>query len=129
MYEQSYSFSFEAAHELSATRPSEPVTDGASHPYARVHGHSFVVTVSLTARVLEEDVWVADFAAVRAACAAVAKELDHRFLNEIEDLGPPTLERLAAWIHRRLKPALPALRKVEVARPTLREKAAYSAEE
>ena len=28
--------------------------------------------------------------------------LDHRFLDEINDLGPATMENLSAWIWRRL---------------------------
>lgn len=129
MYEQSYSFSFEAAHEMAAAPAADEAPAGAAHPYARLHGHSFVATVFLKTKTLEGDVWVADFAAVKRACAEVAARLDHHLLNDMEDLGPPSLERLSAWIFRQLKPGLPALFRVEVARPTLRERAAYSADE
>ncbi len=120
MFEQSYSFTFEAAHQLGANVPDDP-----NHPYARVHGHSFVATVTLTAETVGEDGWVADFAAVRAACDGVRDQLDHAFLNDVTSLGRPTLERLAQWIYNALHPTLPALSQVEVARPTLHEKARY----
>jgi len=32
--------------------------------------------------------------------------LDHRMLNDVENLGPPTLENLSAWIWRRLAPTV-----------------------
>src|SRR5262249_4538000 len=42
--------------------------------------------------------------------------LDHRFLDEINDLGPATMENLSAWIWRRLAPAVPKLARVTVFR-------------
>ena len=44
MLEQSYRFTFEAAHEL-----GQNVADQPEHPYARIHGHSFEATVTLRA--------------------------------------------------------------------------------
>ncbi|WP_051881854.1 6-pyruvoyl trahydropterin synthase family protein [Parvularcula oceani] len=118
MYEQSYSFGFEAAHELGAN-----VAPG--HDYSHIHGHSFRATAVLRAETLGEQGWVTDFAEVRAACEAVRERLDHRFLNKIEGLERPTLEVLAAWVFDHLKARLPALAEVEVARPTLHEAVRY----
>ena len=117
MIEQSYSFGFEAAHELGAN-----VAEG--HDYAHVHGHSFRVTVTLAGEPGPRG-WLRDFADVRAACETVREILDHRFLNRIEGLERPTLETLATWIHARLAPTLPELVMVEVARPSLDEAVRY----
>ena len=117
MFEQSYSFGFEAAHELAAN--VEP-----GHDYAHVHGHSFEATVTLRGEPGARG-WLQDFAEVRAACEAVRARLDHRFLNRIEGLERPTLERLAVFIHDALRPALPALAEVAVARPSLKERVTY----
>ena len=125
MYEQSYTFSFEAAHELSSALKTDADGQKGAHPYARLHGQSFVVTITLRTAELSGPGWVEDFAAVRAACEALKEKLDHRLLNDVPGLGAPTLERLAAWIHRELSPALPALARVEAARPTLSERVAY----
>ena len=117
VFEQSYSFGFEAAHEL-----AENVGDG--HDYAQVHGHSFEVTVTLRGEPGPQG-WLRDFAEVRAACDEVRLRLDHRFLNRVEGLERPTLERLAVWIHDALRPRLPELGEVAVGRPSLRERVAY----
>lgn len=121
MYEQSWEFSFEAAHDLAETVPGE--TD---HPYARLHGHSFVVTLTLAAETLAPEGWIVDYAHLRAVCARLHARLDHRLLNRIEGLERPTLENTAAWIYRAAAAELPALSKVELARPTLKERVAYS---
>jgi 6-pyruvoyltetrahydropterin/6-carboxytetrahydropterin synthase len=117
MYEQTYRFGFEAAHEL-----AQNVSPG--HDYAHVHGHSFQVTITLRADSLGEAGWVCDFAEVRAACEAVRARLDHRYLNRIEGLERPTLEVIARWVFERL--ALPGLAAVEVARPSLGEAVRYA---
>ena len=40
---------------------------------------------------------------VEAAVADAREALDHRFLNEVEGLEPPTLERIAMWLWDRLQ--------------------------
>ncbi len=126
MYEQSYTFSFEAAHYLPAEQSSD--SGAQNEAYRRLHGHSFVATVTLRAETLADDKWVVDFAALRAACEAIKSQLDHRILNESPGLETPTLERLAQWIFVALQGRFDAVARVEIARPTLNERVAYSAE-
>jgi 6-pyruvoyltetrahydropterin/6-carboxytetrahydropterin synthase len=64
---------------------------------------------------------VRDFAELAKAISEVRNILDHSFLNEIEGLETPTLENICAWVAERLKPTLPNLRRVSVARPSLGE--------
>jgi len=45
-------------------------------------------------------------------------DLDHRLLNEIEELGIPTLENLARYIFVRAKKALPEVARVKLRRPS-----------
>lgn len=99
-------FGFEAAHRL----PNVP----AGHKCARLHGHSFEVTVHVAGDVGAESGWVLDFADIDAAMAPVRDRLDHRYLNEIEGLENPTSEVLAAWIWDRLATALPGLTQIVV---------------
>ena len=124
-YEQSYEFSFEAAHELGGSVSDD--ARAAGHAYARLHGHSFVATVTLSASSLENGRWIVDFAQLKAACARIAERLDHRLLNEIEGLDTPTLENIAAWIFHEIAHELPMVAAVSLARPTLRERVVYSA--
>lgn len=120
VYEQSYQFTFEAAHDL-----AETVAGEVDHPYARVHGHSFVVILTLRAETLAREGWIIDYARLREICAGLRDRLDHRLLNAVPGLERPTLENIAAWIFRAAAKEAPALYRVELARPTLNEKVAY----
>ena len=99
-------FTFEAAHLL----PNVP--DG--HKCARLHGHSFGVTVSVDGPVGETTGWVMDFGDLKTAWAPLHDQLDHRYLNEIDGLDNPTSEHVARWIWVRLAPTLPGLSAVTV---------------
>lgn len=99
-------FTFEAAHRL----PNVP--DG--HKCARLHGHSFVVRISVSGSVGEHSGWVMDFGDIKEAFHPLWKQLDHYYLNDIPGLENPTSENLALWIWQRLKPVLPLLSKVEI---------------
>jgi 6-pyruvoyltetrahydropterin/6-carboxytetrahydropterin synthase len=99
-------FRFEAAHLL----PNVPE----GHKCRRLHGHSFQVRVTVRGEVDPRLGWLMDFAELKRAWAPLDDELDHRYLNEIPGLENPTSERLAQWIWRRLKPALPGLASIEV---------------
>lgn len=111
-------FTFEAGHFL----PSAPL----GHPNSRLHGHSFLVRVSVEGEPDPETGLIVHFEDFAASLAHVRDRLDHRLLNEIDGLETPTLERIAAWIWRELAPALPGLAEVEVARPSCREGCVYS---
>lgn len=106
-FEITRSFRFEAAHLL----PNAP----AGHKCRRLHGHSFVVEITVTGALCEAEGWVCDFGDLARAWAPLHEHLDHRYLNEVEGLENPTSELLAAWIWRRLEPALPGLSAVRVA--------------
>jgi 6-pyruvoyltetrahydropterin/6-carboxytetrahydropterin synthase len=99
-------FTFEAAHRL----PHVP----AGHKCARLHGHSFAVTVAVAGPVGADTGWIMDFAELKAAFAPLHAQLDHNYLNEIPGLENPTSENLARWIWQRLQPRLPQLARVEV---------------
>ena len=99
-------FTFEAAHRL----PHVPQ----GHKCARLHGHSYRVTVHVEGPVESDTGWVMDFGDLKTAFEPVRKQLDHYYLNEIEGLDNPTSEILAAWIWDRLDPALPGLSAVTV---------------
>ena len=99
-------FTFEAAHRL----PRVPE----GHKCARLHGHSFRVTVYVAGPVGAETGWVQDFDDLKQAFKPLHRILDHNYLNEIPGLENPTSEQIARWIWQRLKPGLPGLSKVVV---------------
>jgi 6-pyruvoyltetrahydropterin/6-carboxytetrahydropterin synthase len=110
-------FSFEAAHFLPSAPPG--------HPNARVHGHSFRVRVTLDGEPDAETGVVMHLDDVEAAVADARQALDHRFLNEVEGLSLPTLERISIWLWDRLHNRLPGLAEIEVARDSCREGCVY----
>jgi 6-pyruvoyltetrahydropterin/6-carboxytetrahydropterin synthase len=99
-------FTFEAAHRL----PNVPE----GHKCARLHGHSFEVTLFVSGPVDDVTGWVVDFADVKAAFKPYLKQLDHYYLNDIEGLENPTSENIARWIWAKVKPGLAGLSKVQV---------------
>jgi 6-pyruvoyltetrahydropterin/6-carboxytetrahydropterin synthase len=99
-------FGFEAAHRL----PHVPE----GHKCARLHGHSFRVTVHVEGAVGERSGWVCDFADIAAAMVPVVEVLDHAYLNDIDGLDNPTSEVVAVWIWERVAGALPGLSQVVV---------------
>jgi 6-pyruvoyltetrahydropterin/6-carboxytetrahydropterin synthase len=99
-------FTFEAAHRLPNVAPD--------HKCARLHGHSFQVTVWVEGEPGAESGWVLDFADIATAFAPLHDQLDHRYLNEIAGLENPTSERVAVWIWERLALTLGGLSKVAV---------------
>ncbi len=99
-------FTLESAHFL----PAVP----AGHPCARVHGHSFRITLHLKGPVDPITGWIVDFGKVREVFEPLRAELDHHTLNDVPGLENPTSENLARFIYDQLTPALPALFRVEV---------------
>jgi 6-pyruvoyltetrahydropterin/6-carboxytetrahydropterin synthase len=58
--------------------------------------------------------WLIDYADIQELFEPIRLELDHRLLNDIEDLENPTAENLARWIWVRLAPQLPGLSEIVV---------------
>ncbi len=112
-FEVSRAASFEAAHHLA---PKDP-----NHPYGKLHGHSFQVEIGVSGVVQAGEDWVADFAKLGDVLKGVTDVLDHAYLNEIEGLELPTLERICVWIADRVAVDLPRLTRVTVSRPSLSE--------
>jgi 6-pyruvoyltetrahydropterin/6-carboxytetrahydropterin synthase len=106
-------FRFEAAHRLPDAPPG--------HKCRRLHGHSYRLIVYVQGKLRDEaggTGWVVDFAEIRAVVDPLIERLDHRYLNEVDGLCPPspqpTVEIVTRWIWRQLKPALPGLCKLEL---------------
>jgi 6-pyruvoyltetrahydropterin/6-carboxytetrahydropterin synthase len=99
-------FTFEAAHRLPNVPPG--------HKCARLHGHSFRVTVHVDGPVDAHTGWVRDFGDLTDAMQPVLAQLDHYYLNEIDGLANPTSETLARWIWDRIATTLPDLSQVVV---------------
>lgn len=109
-FELRKSFAFEASHVL------------AQHggKCARLHGHSYVLTLVLRGVPLHRSGpsknMLLDFNAISAAAkGVVASHLDHHHLNDSLGTDSPTAEYIARWVFRRLAPRIgPRLAEVEL---------------
>lgn len=114
MIELSQEFTFDAAHFL----------EGAPE-YRRMHGHSFYAEVVLRGEPDPQTGFLRDLGDVHKTLADIREILDHRLLNDIEDLGKPTLENLARYIYVRAKAALPEVARVKLRRPSYGQTCVY----
>ncbi len=117
MYEISQRFYFDAAHTL---RREIEATGS-----RRVHGHTYHAEVMLGGEPDASTGMVWDLAHVRQALNSVREKLDHHFLDEVPELGIPTLENLCAFIWNQLKPKVPGLISVSVERQGIGDKCSY----
>jgi 6-pyruvoyltetrahydropterin/6-carboxytetrahydropterin synthase len=118
MFEISATASFEASHFIEA--------DAGSAHYRRVHGHSFLVTACVAARAPDKDGWVMDLGALEDLLKRVLSGLDHTVLNDVPGLEKPTFEHILLWIESRMKEAGVFPSRLEIERPTLKQRAVYT---
>ncbi len=105
--EISKTFPVESAHRL----PRVPE----GHKCARVHGHSFQITLHVTGPVDPQLGWIVDFAELTRGWQPMHELLDHRYLNDVAGLENPTSENLARFILERVQIAGATLSAVSVA--------------
>jgi 6-pyruvoyltetrahydropterin/6-carboxytetrahydropterin synthase len=87
-------YHFESAHFL----PKVP--DG--HKCKRLHGHNYQMDVTVSGP-LDEVGFLVDFWDLDRYVSPLVTHVDHRLLNEMEELENPTAEYIAAWFLKRLQ--------------------------
>ena len=92
-------FSFEAAHQNGAAQ--------AGSRTARLHGHSYGVTVQVSGEVDPHLGWLIDYADLKAECRPVIMQLDHQILNDIGGLTDTSCSDITRWLDERLSKCLP----------------------
>lgn len=117
MFELSKQFVFDAAHTLDRKIETESSR--------RIHGHTYVAEVTIRGPADPLSGMVMDVGVLQQHLAAVHAALDHRFLDEIPDLGPATMENLCLWIWKRLRPVCPALYRVSISRASNQDRCSY----
>jgi 6-pyruvoyltetrahydropterin/6-carboxytetrahydropterin synthase len=118
MFELSKQFRFDAAHTL------ERIVDAAGS--RRVHGHSYRAEVTLRGLPDPKTGMVVDLGLLERSLETIRHGLDHHFLDDVEGLGPATLENLSVWIWRGLERAGIAPSKVTVMRDSSGEACSYT---
>ncbi len=117
MFELSKQFTFDAAHTLHREIEVESSR--------RIHGHTYRAEVTVRGTPDPVSGMVMDVGLLQRLLDSTRDALDHRFLDEIPDLGPATMENLCVWIWRRLAPTCPALYRVTVSRASNEDRCAY----
>ena len=118
MHELTKQFRFESAHTLNRKIQVESSR--------RIHGHSYRAEVTIRGMPDPKTGMIIDLSIFENILGEVRDRLDHRFLDDVEDLGPATLENLSQWIWNRLENALPGLSLVTVLRDSNAERCSYS---
>ncbi|WP_025270190.1 6-carboxytetrahydropterin synthase QueD [Hippea sp. KM1] len=98
MFEITITDDFAAAHRLNNY-------NGACE---NLHGHNFIVEVSVVCDKLDKAYIAIDFKELKAITKGILSKLDHRYLNELEPFKStnPTSEMIAKYIFDELKKAL-----------------------
>lgn len=117
MFELSKQFRFDAAHTLERSIDTESSR--------RIHGHSYRAEVTVRGRPDPATGMIVDLGLLERSMEDARDVLDHRFLDEINDLGPATMENLSRWIWNRLSPEVDNLFKVSVYRDSSGEACTY----
>ncbi len=117
MFELSKQFRFDAAHTLQRNIDAEASS--------RIHGHSYRAEVTVRGPTDQASGMVVDLGLFQRQIAEARDGLDHRFLDEISDLGPAALENLSMWIWGRLSRSCPSLVKVTVFRDSEGDSCTY----
>ena len=71
----------------------------------RLHGHNWMVKVSISGNQLDQSGMLIDFGIIKKELKEVLNALDHRFLNEVEpfDKINPSAENIAFYIFNKMK--------------------------
>lgn len=117
MYELTKEFRFDAAHTLQR----EINAEGSR----RIHGHSYRAQVTLRGQPDPGSGMIIDTSLLELKLEQARAALDHRFLDEINDLGPGTMENLCAYIWRALQTDIPSLHKIAVFRDSTSDQVTY----
>ena len=111
VHEISQRFFFDAAHTLKR----EVERDSS----LRIHGHTYHAEVMLSGQPDPLTGMVMDLGLVRKAIAQLRVKLDHHMLDDIQGLGPATLENLCAFVWRELAAGVPGISAVRIWRESV----------
>ena len=88
-YEISKEFHFSASHQL------DMLPEG--HQCARLHGHNYIVKVTLGSEELNDVGFVMDYGDLKFVSTFIDSYLDHRHLNDVFGDTNPTAENMCVW--------------------------------
>ena len=101
------------SYRIHASRFLPKLSD--EHICKKMHGHTFNITIYIKGIIKKEDGFVIDFFDIdRIFNKNIHPKIDHKVLNEVNNLENPTSEYLAIWIWDNLIIDIPNLYKIKV---------------
>ncbi|WML90213.1 6-carboxytetrahydropterin synthase [Thiothrix lacustris] len=97
---------FESALTLTRAAPNDSVR--------RLHGHSYLLRLHLTAPLDTVMGWTVDYGDVKSQFKPIYQQLDHHNLNELPGLDEPDAASIARWIRSQAEPGLPQLDRIDL---------------
>jgi 6-pyruvoyltetrahydropterin/6-carboxytetrahydropterin synthase len=80
---------------------------------SRLHGHNYILQVTLAGRPSPKDGMIRDFDEVKKTVSEkVISKVDHYYLNDIVE--NPTAENLCLWMWDQLEPMIPGIREIKL---------------
>lgn len=84
-----------------------------NHICKKMHGHTFNLTIHVTGDINRKNGFVIDFYDIdEIVNKEIISKIDHKVLNDIDNLSNPTSEILTKWIWNNLEGCLSGLSKI-----------------
>lgn len=83
-------------------------------PRRRLHGHSYLLRLHLTAPLDQVLGWTVDYGDVKALFKPVYDQLDHHRLDQLPRLGAADPASLARWMREEIRAQLPQLDRIDL---------------
>ena len=80
----------------------------------KLHGHSYLIRLHLTAELDEVMGWTVDYGDVKALFKPIYKQLDHQRLDQLEGIEEADVTHLLYWIKDKMAAALPQLDRIDL---------------
>lgn len=97
---------FESALRLTDVPPGDP--------RRRLHGHSYLLRLHLSAPLDEVMGWTVDYGEVKALFTPLYRDLDHHRLDELENVAESDVAGLVVWLQQRSVGLLPQLDRIDL---------------
>ena len=83
-------------------------------PRRRLHGHSYLLRLHLTAPLDRVMGWTLDYGDLKVLFDPIYRQLDHRLLNDLPRLGDADPASLALWLRDQVAARLPQLDRIDL---------------
>lgn len=83
-------------------------------PRKKLHGHSYLVRLHLTAPLDRVMGWTVDYGDVKKFFKPAYEQLDHHLISDVSGIGAEGSVSIARWIKARLYPMLPELDRIDI---------------